>query len=40
MSLICCEAPSLSRRQLLAGGGALFGWAFLPRYALAAGGNR
>ena len=39
MSLICCEAPSLSRRQLLAGGGALFGWAFLPRFALAAGGR-
>src|SRR5215813_6504703 len=39
MSLICCEAPSLSRRQLLAAGGALFGWAFLPKFALAAGGR-
>src|SRR5215472_16160605 len=37
MSLICCEAPSLSRRQLLAAGGTLFGWAFLPRFAHAAG---
>jgi len=39
MSLICCEAPSLSRRQLLAAGGTLFGWAFLPRFAHAAGGR-
>src|SRR5262249_23888654 len=37
MSLICCEAPSLSRRQLLAAGGTLFRWAFLPRVARAAG---
>ena len=39
MSLICCEAPSLSRRQLLAAGGTLFGWAFLPKFAHAAGGR-
>ena len=39
MSLICCEAPSVSRRQLLAAGGTLFGWAFLPKFAHAAGGR-
>ena len=36
MSLICCEAPSPSRRQLLAAGGSLFAWAFLPKFARAA----
>src|SRR5215472_3863379 len=36
MSLICCEAPSPSRRQLLAAGGSLFAWAFLPKFAHAA----
>lgn len=30
-----CETPSLSRRALLVGGGALAAWAYLPRYALA-----
>src|SRR5262249_33628180 len=37
MSLICCEALSPSRRQLLAAGGSLFAWAFLPKFAHAAG---
>lgn len=31
-----CETPSLSRRTLLIGGGALAAWANLPRFALAA----
>jgi len=39
MSLICCEAPPLSRRTLLAASGSLFAWAFLPRFAQAAGGR-
>jgi uncharacterized protein (DUF1501 family) len=30
-----CETPSISRRALLLGGGALFAWAHLPRFALA-----
>lgn len=34
-----CETPSLSRRALLIGGGALFAWANLPRFALAAQGR-
>jgi uncharacterized protein (DUF1501 family) len=34
-----CETPSMSRRALLAGGGAVFAWAHLPRFALAAGGR-
>ena len=37
MSLMCCEASSLSRRKLLAAGGGLFAWAFLPKFAHAAG---
>jgi uncharacterized protein (DUF1501 family) len=32
-----CETPSISRRALLVGGGALSAWAFLPRFAHAAG---
>src|SRR5579863_7959675 len=31
-----CETPSPSRRALLATGGALFSWAYLPRFARAA----
>ena len=31
-----CETPSISRRALLAGGGALIAWAHLPRFARAA----
>ncbi len=34
-----CETPSISRRALLAGGGALIAWAHLPRFACAAGGR-
>ena len=34
-----CEIPTPSRRALLAGSGALFGWAFLPRFAGAADGR-
>lgn len=37
MGLICCETPSLSRRALLAAGGTLFAWAYLPKFAYAAG---
>jgi len=37
MGLICCETPSLSRRALLAAGGTLFAWAYLPKFACAAG---
>jgi uncharacterized protein (DUF1501 family) len=37
MSLICCDAPSPSRRQVLAAGTSLFAWAFLPKFAHAAG---
>jgi uncharacterized protein (DUF1501 family) len=37
MGLICCETPSLSRRALLAAGGTLFAWAYLPKFAHAAG---
>ena len=36
MGLICCETPSLSRRALLAAGGTLFAWAYLPKFAYAA----
>src|ERR1700687_934413 len=32
-----CELPSPSRRSLLVSGGALFAWAFLPKFARAAG---
>jgi uncharacterized protein (DUF1501 family) len=34
-----CEIPSLTRRAALAGSGALFSWAFLPRFARAADGR-
>ena len=34
-----CEAPSLSRRALLVGSGSCFAWAFMPRFAHAAGGR-
>jgi uncharacterized protein (DUF1501 family) len=37
MGLICCETPSLSRRALLAAGGTLFAWAYLPKFVHAAG---
>ena len=33
----CCETPSLSRRAMLVGGGAMFAWAYRPRLASAAG---
>ena len=36
MSLLC-ELPSPSRRSVLASSGALFAWAFLPKFARAAG---
>jgi uncharacterized protein (DUF1501 family) len=36
---ICCETPSISRRALIIGGGALVAWANLPRFALAAQGR-
>jgi uncharacterized protein (DUF1501 family) len=39
MSLICCEAPPLSRRTLLSASGSIFAWAFLPRFAHGAGGR-
>ena len=32
-----CELPSPSRRSVLASSGALFAWAFLPKFARAAG---
>jgi uncharacterized protein (DUF1501 family) len=32
-----CELPSPSRRSLLVSSGALFAWAFLPKFARAAG---
>lgn len=32
-----CETPSLSRRSLLGSAGALFAWAFMPKFAFAAG---
>ncbi|MFO1147898.1 MAG: DUF1501 domain-containing protein [Alsobacter sp.] len=34
-----CETPDPTRRRLLVTGGALFGWAFMPRFARAAGGR-
>ena len=34
-----CETPDASRRALLAGGGALFAWAWMPKFARAAGGR-
>ncbi len=33
---LLCETPTLSRRSLLTAGGALFAWAYLPRFARAA----
>jgi len=33
---LCCETPSLSRRALLRAGGALFAWAYVPKFAQAA----
>jgi uncharacterized protein (DUF1501 family) len=33
--MLLCESPSLSRRALLTAGGALFSWAYLPRFARA-----
>jgi len=33
----CCETPSLSRRAMLVGSGAMFAWAYRPRLASAAG---
>ncbi len=33
----CCELPPPSRRALLVSSGALFAWAFLPKFARAAG---
>ena len=38
MSLLC-ETPNLSRRAVLMTGGALFAWAYLPRFARAADGR-
>ncbi len=32
-----CETPSLSRRALLGGAGALFSWTYMPKFAFAAG---
>lgn len=32
-----CETPSLSRRALLGSAGALFAWAYMPKFAFAAG---
>jgi len=34
-----CSLPPLSRRDLMVTGGALFAWAFVPRFAQAAGGR-
>src|SRR6476620_8799531 len=34
-----CETPSLSRRALLGASGALAAWAYMPRFAHAAGGR-
>ena len=34
---VLCELPSLSRRGVLLTGGTLFAWAFLPKFARAAG---
>src|SRR5579862_10011257 len=34
-----CETPSLSRRALMTASGALFAWAYLPRFARAADGR-
>jgi uncharacterized protein (DUF1501 family) len=39
MMPLYCEPLSMSRRQLLAGGGAFVAWAHLPRFAHAAGGR-
>jgi uncharacterized protein (DUF1501 family) len=33
---VLCESPSLSRRSILRTGGALFAWAYLPKFARAA----
>src|SRR5580700_280818 len=32
-----CETPSISRRALLGGVGAMFAWAYMPKFAFAAG---
>ncbi|MGB9164520.1 MAG: hypothetical protein WCC41_08745, partial [Rhodomicrobium sp.] len=32
-----CETPSLSRRALLGSAGALFAWAYMPKFVFAAG---
>ncbi len=32
-----CETPSISRRALMSGAGALFAWSFMPSFAFAAG---
>jgi uncharacterized protein (DUF1501 family) len=34
-----CQTPPPSRRAMLAAGGAMFAWAFMPRFAQAAGGR-
>ncbi len=34
-----CERPQVSRRALLVSGGALFSWAYMPKFAHAAGGR-
>ena len=34
-----CETPDATRRALIAGGGALFAWAWMPRFARAADGR-
>jgi uncharacterized protein (DUF1501 family) len=34
-----CETPDPARRKLLVSGGALFAWAYMPRFARAAGGR-
>ena len=32
-----CEVPSVSRRTLIGGAGALFAWAYMPKLAFASG---
>ena len=34
-----CEVPSVSRRALIGGAGALFAWAYMPKFARAADGR-
>jgi uncharacterized protein (DUF1501 family) len=36
MSPLLCETPAPTRRALLLTGGALFGWAYLPKFSFAA----